>query len=66
MKIDALARDYFAKQEAYRAACNKARKVTTDESERIALELALRDALDACVEASLKLDEARRQQMAAE
>lgn len=54
--LDALARDYFAKQEAYR----KLASVTPAADAQIAHELAIRDALDLCAAASMKLDEARK------
>jgi hypothetical protein len=61
MNIDTLARDYFAKQEVYRALVNK--RITdspTDLAERAALEIAERNALDELTDASMALDKARR------
>jgi hypothetical protein len=62
MNLDALARDYFAKQEAYRALVT-ARMLTeahADLTERVAIEIAERNALDAVADASVALDAARR------
>jgi hypothetical protein len=61
MNLDTLARDYFAKQEIYRALV--AKRLTdcpADLTERVALEIAERNALDAVADASVALDAARR------
>jgi hypothetical protein len=58
MNLDALARDYFAKQEIYRAL--RARNNPTDMADRVAAEIAERNALDAVADASVALDKARR------
>lgn len=61
MTIDALARDYFAKQDAYRAlVAKKITEAPADLTERVALEIAERNALDAVADASVALDAARR------
>ena len=61
MNLDTLARDYFAKQEAYRDLV--AKRLTdspADLTERVAIEIAERNALDAVADASVALDAARR------
>jgi hypothetical protein len=58
MNIDALARDYFRKQEIYRELIRTSPFV--EMSDRANHEFAERDALDALAEASMKLDAARR------
>ena len=66
MNIDTLARDYFSKQEAYRALV--AKRLTdspADLTERVALEIAERNALDAVADASVTLDAARRAELQA-
>lgn len=55
--LDALARDYFAKQSEYSRLCAI---VPADTDQRVAHELAMRDALDALIEASMRLDAARK------
>lgn len=61
--LDQLARDYFAKQESWRALRDQT--TPADLGERVSLELATRDAFDAVVRASMKLDEARKSQLLA-
>ena len=61
MNLDTLARDYFAKQEAYRSlVANRLSDSPADLAERVSLEIAERNALDAVADASVALDAARR------
>lgn len=58
LTVDRLGREYFAKQDAYRRLFNE---VWAD---RVAHEIALREALDALVDASMRFEEARKAERA--